>query len=245
MKTTSLWKKIVGSMLIIIIILFIAGTFYVQQNTYTATNSAQKQSEQAIHAKKYDLYTSTKSSNIGIIFYPGAFVAPESYSKWASQVALAGYNVYVLHIPLNLAFLGQDAAQPIMEEQTEETFILAGHSLGGVVASRFTAKHPEEVAGMIFLASYPDKKGNLKHTDLSVLSITASKDGVLNIEKYQKAKRYMPQQTEYIEIKGGNHAGFGAYGVQKGDSKARTSNNTQQTQISHSIIEWLEKLEEK
>lgn len=216
-----------------------------QQNTYTAIEAAQKQSEQATHEKKYDLYSNKETNKIGVIFYPGAFVTPESYSKWASHVALSGYNVYILHLPLNLAFLRQDAAQDIIEEQPEETFILAGHSLGGVIASRFTAEHSDEVAGMIFFASYPDKKGSLKNTNIPVLSITASNDGVLNSEKYQEAKGYMPEETAYIEINGGNHANFGMYGKQKGDSTATISNEDQQAKISTYIVEWLDNLEGK
>lgn len=245
MKKWALWQKILGAILIILIMLLGAGAIYVHQSTYTPTASAQQQSEQAIHEKGYDLYSDGQTAKIGVIFYPGAFVTAESYSEWALQVASAGYNVYVLHMPLNLAVFSQNAAQTIIEDHSEETFVLAGHSLGGVIASRFTAEHSKEVAGMIFLASYPDKKGNLENTDLSVLSITASNDGVLNLEKYHEAKDYLPEQTKYIEIEGGNHAGFGMYGTQKGDSAATISNKAQQTEISKHIIEWLDELEEE
>ncbi|MDN6842839.1 MAG: alpha/beta hydrolase, partial [Staphylococcus equorum] len=244
MRKWTLWQKVMSAILIIMFMLLGAGAIYVHQSTYTATEAAQQQSEQAIHKKDYDLYSDGQTTNVGVIFYPGAFVTAESYSKWASQVALAGYNVYVLHMPLNLAVFSKNAAQTIIEDHSEESFVLAGHSLGGVIASRFTAEHPKEVAGMIFLASYPDKKGNLENTDLSALSITASNDGVLNSEKYRKAKVYMPAEAEYREIEGGNHAGFGMYGAQKGDAAATISKKTQQAKISTYIIEWLDELEE-
>lgn len=48
-----------------------------------------------------------------------------------------------------------------------------------------------------------------------VLSITATKDKVLNQEAYQEAKQYLPERTEYVSINGGNHGGFGSYGEQK------------------------------
>ncbi|BAK95831.1 alpha/beta hydrolase [Tetragenococcus halophilus] len=245
MKKWALWQKIIGIILLTGIILFSTGAIYVYQSTYTASEVAQKQSEQATHEKDYDLYSDGKSSELGVIFYPGAFVAAESYSQWSSQVASAGYSVYVLHMPLNLAVFSKNAAQPIMDDHPNQSFILAGHSLGGVIASRFVAEHPKEVAGMIFLASYPDEKGSLQDTNLPVLSITASKDGVLNWEKYQKGKNYLPEKTDYIEIKGGNHAGFGMYGAQKGDSSATITKKAQQTKISICITEWLDKLKEK
>ncbi|GMA07927.1 hypothetical protein GCM10025886_10780 [Tetragenococcus halophilus subsp. flandriensis] len=143
-------------------------------------------------------------------------------------------------MPLNLAVFSKNTAQAIIDDHPNQSFILAGHSLGGVIASRFVAEHPKEVAGMIFLASYPDEKGSLQGTDLPVLSITASKDGVLNWEQYQKGKNYLPEKTDYIEIKGGNHA------VLEGtDSSATISKEAQQTKISIYITEWLDKLEEK
>ena len=62
----------------------------------------------------------------------------------------------------------------------------------------------------------------------------------LNWTSYQKAKQFLPKDTQYVSIEGGNHAGFGNYGVQKGDSKATISNEQQQTEISQLIVAWLQ-----
>lgn len=245
MKKWALWQKIIGIILLTGIILFGVGAIYVHQSTYTASEVAQKQSEQATHEKDYDLYSDGQTSKLSIIFYPGAFVTTESYSQWATQVASAGYSIYVLHMPLNLAVFSKDAAQEVIEDSPEERFVLAGHSLGGVIASRFAAEHSKEIDGLIFLASYPDEKGTLKNTDLSVLSMTASNDEVLDSTKYYQAKDYMPTRTTSVEIKGGNHAEFGSYGAQKGDGSATISNKEQQIKISTYIVEWLDSLEEK
>lgn len=103
---------------------------------------------------------------------------------------------------------------------------MGGHSLGGVIASRFAADHQNNSAleGVFFLASYPDQKGSLKDFKGKVLSIVGSKDGVLNQSSYEKAKTYLPQQTLSVTLDGGNHAGFGSYGVQKGDNQADWTN---------------------
>jgi hypothetical protein len=50
----------------------------------------------------------------------------------------------------------------------------------------------------------------------------------------------LPKDTQYVSIEGGNHAGFGNYGVQKGDNKATISNEQQQTEISQLIVAWLQ-----
>lgn len=113
-------------------------------------------------------------------------VAPASYSEWAQEVATKGYDVYIVHFPLNLAVLAPNAAEQIIKDHPQQNFVLAGHSLGGVMASRFVAENEQRIKGMIYLASYPDEKGALNKQDLPVLSITATNDGVLNWTSYQK-----------------------------------------------------------
>lgn len=65
------------------------------------------------------------------------------------------------------------------------------------------------------MASYADEGGSLKNTDLSILQITGSDDGVLNREDWESAKANLPEDTTYVTIEGGNHGQFGSYGMQK------------------------------
>ena len=52
--------------------------------------------------------------------------------------------------------------------------MIGGHSLGGVMASRYANANmdDERLKGVYFMASYPDEKGTLSKTDLPVISIT-------------------------------------------------------------------------
>lgn len=90
---------------------------------------------------------------------------------------------------------------------------------------------------MFFLASYPDEKGSLANQSIPVLSLTGENDHVLNHDAFQKAKKELPKAAEYQEIAGGNHAGFGAYGAQKGDGKAEIKD--QNEQVAQRLIAWL------
>lgn len=92
------------------------------------------------------------------------------------------------------------------------------------------------------MASYPDQKGRLDQTKLPVLSLTASRDGVLNQEKWQAARKYLPTTTRFAEFKGGNHAGFGDYGHQKGDHRATVSDQAQQDWIARQLLNWLQQI---
>ena len=118
--------------------------------------------------------------------------------------------------------------------------------MGGVMASRYA--HNKQIdpttdmghlRGVFFLASYPDSKGSLKNTALPVLSVTGSNDGLLNQKSYLESKNFLPQNSIYSSIEGGNHAGFGSYGNQKGDNQAVISNKEQQNKLYSTLSSWL------
>lgn len=242
-KKKSLGKKIGIGLIVALILLVGSGGIYLKFATYQATDEAQKMSQTAQNEGSYTLYASGNDQSVGVIFYPGALVAPESYSLWATQVAKEGHDVYVMHPTFNLAVLSPNIADKVSQDQPDRKFVLAGHSLGGVMASRYAKNNLAQVAGMVFLASYPDEKGSLKEADLPVLSITATNDGVLNWDNYESARQYLPATTDYLSIDGGNHAGFGSYGAQKGDKGATISNAEQQEEIGNAISQWLGTIE--
>lgn len=171
-----------------------------------------------------------------VIFYPGALVDPKSYSIWANKVAQAGFSVYIVRFPLDLAVLNVNAANKI---QGNSEYVIGGHSLGGTMACRYAKNHPKKLKGVFLLASYPEKKGDLHEIKVPILSLTGTNDGVLNYTNYKKAKKLLPINTVYEQISGGNHAGFGSYGKQKGDNPASISNRKQQNIVSKLLINWL------
>lgn len=179
------------------------------------------------------------SSGAAVIFYPGALVEAESYAPLAKRIATAGHPFYIAQMPFNLAVIKGDAAEEIISAHPEQSFVIGGHSLGGVMASRYAAAHEDQLEGVFYLASYPDEKGSLKDTTLSVLSILGSADTVVNRENYNEGRAYLPGNTVYFSIEGGNHAQFGSYGKQKGDGEASITEEEQQTRTARAILDWL------
>lgn len=235
------FKKIALWVVSILLVLLAAGFIYIKSSTYHPTPQATKSASQA---EKLDnaLVFKGNPDKPSIIFYQGALVDNASYSIWASKVAEAGYSVYLLKEPLNLAIFNPDLAEKVIKDEHLSQYIVGGHSLGGVMASRFAAGHQDNSAleGVFFLASYPDQKGSLKDYKGKVLSLVGSKDSVINQSSYEKAKAYLPQQTMNVTLDGGNHAGFGSYGAQKGDNQADISNEKQQEEIAAELIKWLQ-----
>ncbi|MBQ9057656.1 MAG: hypothetical protein IJ125_00550 [Atopobiaceae bacterium] len=178
----------------------------------------------------------------GMVFYPGAKVEAEAYAPLLTNCARAGITSIVVRPPFNLAILNAGAAGGVLEQFPEiETWVLAGHSLGGSMAGDYTADHADTISLLVFLAAYP-------HLDLSnyggaVLSIVGSEDTVINRTNYEEAKDKCPHNTQEVVISGGNHAGFGNYGEQDGDGKATITSEQQQAQTVAAILNAVESTE--
>lgn len=233
-------KKILLWLVGISVVVIIAGATYLHFSAYQPTSSAEHAAQTANITNNTTTFKS-KDSKMTVIFYPGALVTPDSYSIWAKQVAENGYTVKIVHFPLNMAFFNLNAANSLVSKN--ENYVIGGHSLGGAMAARYAHNHDSKnLKGVFFLGAYADEKGRLDKTDLAVLSLTGSRDGVINWEKYNTGKQYLPKNTKYVTIQGGNHGNFGSYGQQKGDKKATISNSQQQKIIATQLTKWLQSI---
>lgn len=183
-------------------------------------------------------FETTAETTANFIFYPGGLVQPESYAVLARSLAANGVNTYIIAMPLNLAVLdaqGAKRALPLLNPRGIN--IIGGHSLGGTMAAEYVMNSTIRVQGITFLASYPNS--DIHQLNIPVLSIYGSQDGVLNMERYTNSKSYMPDSFEEHVIKGGNHAQFGDYGLQKKDMGATISDDQQIRETVSTIVDWI------
>lgn len=177
----------------------------------------------------------------GFIFYPGGGGKAEAYAPICRQIAEQGYEVIIAKMPLNLAVLSPNKADKIISDfDNIDSWSIGGHSLGGVMASKYASTH-EEIKGVALYASYPSDD-KLKNSNMEVVSIYGSKDGVINKENLYESKENLPADTIFIEIDGGNHSQFGDYGLQEGDNKAVISGEKQFNITAEYTIELLDKI---
>ncbi len=173
------------------------------------------------------------NSDVGFIFYPGGKVEFTAYIPLLRDLAKGGVFCVIEKMPLNLAVLDSGAAADVMSEYASiKKWYIGGHSLGGSMAASF-ADENDKIAGLVLLASY--STANLSDDLLPVLSIYGDKDGVLNMEKYDKYESNLPKNKIEHILAGANHAGFGMYGAQDGDNVA-TMTNGEQIDIAASLI---------
>lgn len=170
------------------------------------------------------------TAETGFIFYPGGKVDPRAYAPAAHALADAGHLVVIVPMPLNLAVLGSNRADAVIEAfPAVHNWAIGGHSLGGTMAASYAAGHPEAVEGLILWASYPTQRGSLAaNSELVAASIFGTVDGLVSLDEIEQSRALLPASTEWTAIEGGNHAQFGWYGPQDGDNPATISREAQQ-----------------
>ena len=178
-----------------------------------------------------------EGATVGVIFYPGGKVEHRAYIPLMAQLAERGILCVLVEMPFRLAVFDINAASGVKEEYPEiERWYIGGHSLGGSMAASYLKKHENEYAGLILLASY--STADLSQSDLAVLSVYGSEDGVLNRKKYKENLKNLPSDLTESIIDGGCHAGFGMYGPQKGDGTPRISAAAQIRPAAGQISIW-------
>lgn len=229
-------KKIKIAIVIILLLILGYGIFYLTDYYHaekTATDLLNGSGNVSVIKSSNGLFLNGSGNDTALIFYPGAKVEYTSYLPMFTQLASQGIDCYLVEMPFNIAFFGQNSADDIIDNSTYSHYFIAGHSLGGVVASSYV-NSTDNVDGLILLASYPTE-------DLSkpVLSIYGSEDKSLNLEKYNQAKPFTNNNLTEIIIDGGNHAQFAYYGDQSGDGKAKISPQNQQNQTVIAILNFI------
>ena len=233
-------KKIVLPLLAGVILL-ITTLWYVNDYYHTDENVQEYlQTKETVSVTEMSagLYLDGPGDYAAMIFYPGAKVEYTAYLPLLTDLAEQGIDCFLIKMPCNLAFFGQNKAKKIMDSYEYDHWYLSGHSLGGAMAASYASGHLESLNGLVLLAAYPTK--SLKSDSFSVLSLYGSKDGVLNMEKVEEGNSFMPADYAEVCIEGGNHAQFGNYGEQKGDHAAEIRREEQQAQTVEAILKMME-----
>ena len=237
-------KKVIGVLLVLVLALGVGGFVYIN-DYYHADNEAlavlgSVETDEVIVSQKDGMavFLPRGGSDTGLIFYPGGKVEYSAYAPLLYRCAEMGITCVLVEMPGNLAVLDINAADGIQERYTHvNEWYLAGHSLGGAMASSYLASHAEAYEGMILLGAYATEPLNGD----KVLSIYGSEDRVLNMEKYEENRANLPADYTELIIDGGCHAYFGAYGAQEGDGVPTITAETQWDITAQAIAQFVKK----
>lgn len=224
------WLVAGGAVLLILAIL--AGAFLWYVSDYYRTEDVAlevlAQDNGISQRDNLTILSPTAPTETAIIFYPGAKVEAEAYLPLLDQIRQTGVTCILVHMPFNMAIFDANAAEEVIAQFPEfQHWYVAGHSMGGAMASKFASDHPDQVDGLILMGAYI--YGN--YPDEKALTIYGS----LN----QSVEDHIDYTENIVEIEGGNHAQFGNYGPQKGDLPATISAEEQQAQTVAAIEAFL------
>lgn len=184
----------------------------------------------------------------GLIFYPGGMVEPKAYAPLARALAERGYTVIIVKLPFRSAPLASQEervyaqTQTFLETSGVETWVLGGHSRGAAIATRFAHQFPDVLDGLILMGTSHPKEAafDLSALTIPVMKLYATNDGLASVEEVKENAIYLPSDTLWVEIVGGNHQQFGYYGAQLGDGEAEISREDQQAQVLDAVLQMLE-----
>jgi Alpha/beta hydrolase family len=176
----------------------------------------------------------------GLVFVPGARVDSRAYAHVLRPLVEAGYFVAVLKEPLGLSVLDPNHAKTVLAVHPEIAhWALAGHSVGGVTAAQL-ADADEQVNALVLFGSYPASR--LQRTDLKVVSIYGSADGLTTPADVDEARGRLPAATSYVEVPGAAHSWFADYGDQPGDGPGSGDRAAAQAMITKATRDLLASL---
>lgn len=232
-KPSSRRKKwlIAGGIVLLTLAILAGAFFWYVSDYYRAEDVALAVMAQDNGITRQDdltILSPTYPTDTAIIFYPGAKVEAEAYLPLLDQIRQTGVTCILVHMPFRMAIFDADAAEEVIAQFPEiRHWYIAGHSMGGAMASKFAADHPDQVDGLILMGAYI--YGD--YPDENTLTIYGS----LN----QSVEDHIDYTENIVEIEGGNHAQFGNYGPQKGELPATISAQEQQAQTVAAIEAFL------
>ncbi len=190
----------------------------------------------------------------GLIFFPGGLVSPEAYAPMSRAISEQGFNVFIVKLPFGSAPLEseetsvQNLALQIMESNPLIRYwAVGGHSRGAAIASRFVILHGESFDGLILIGTTHPKEAafDLSTSTLAVTKIYAANDGLASVGEVKANLQYLPEDTNWVLIEGGNHSQFGYYGSQLGDNSATISREVQQRLTVDAVLSALKGIQER
>ena len=235
MKTRRMSRRkkwlLAGGIVLLVLAILVGAFFWYVSDYYRAEDVALEVLAQDSGIEVQDDLTILSPSyptDTAVIFYPGAKVEAEAYLPLLDQIRQLGVTCILVHMPFHMAIFDANAAEEVMAQFPEyQHWYIAGHSMGGAMASQFAADHPDEVDGLILLGAY--LYGDYPEEDALTIY------GSLN----QSVEDDIDYTENVVEIEGGNHAQFGNYGPQKGDLPATISAEEQQRQTVEAIEAFL------
>ncbi len=184
----------------------------------------------------------TATPTAGLILYPGANCDIRGYAPVLRKIAAMGYLVVAIEMPFDLAIFAPNRADDVRAAfpQVRE-WVVAGHSLGGVVAGRYAFQHQDDLAGLILWDAYPAESNSLSGSSLPVMHIHRATTGGSPPPTFADKRHLFPSDARWVPVPGGIHMYFGSFdgGGYEEEWEPVISRDTQQEIVVAAMLQGL------
>jgi pimeloyl-ACP methyl ester carboxylesterase len=157
-------------------------------------------------------------------------------------IAAAGYRAHLVYLPMRCACTDSQIGQLFQEIRSliagepDRAWILAGHSRGGMLATRYVHENGAGLLGLVLIGTTHPRDFSLAGATMPVTKIYGTRDGVAPHAKMLENAHLLPPGTKWVEIEGGNHVQFGYYRHQLGDDDATIPRARQQEAVENALL---------
>ncbi|MBN1264711.1 MAG: hypothetical protein JXA25_04410 [Anaerolineales bacterium] len=187
----------------------------------------------------------SETPETGLILFPEGRMEFRNYAPVAQKIANEGYQVIVLSRRLDREYdeaKEQARIENVMAAYPEiRQWVVGAHTWGGVVAVNYALDFPEKVSGVVLWAVRMDESGDMSGSDLPVLYVYGTLDEG-NVGLVAASSPYLPDQTVWVPVEGGNRVGFGSFGPMAADVGATISLDEQQSAAARATIDFMQTL---
>jgi pimeloyl-ACP methyl ester carboxylesterase len=237
-----LLQTIVGLLLITVILLAIWYQIDGQPLSETDNYLSADNFESSQNENGDWIFTPKSPNGMGIAIIHGALVKAESYAKTAAFFAAQGYKVWMPQGNIRLPLTSADRFATELDGMPENQWFFLGHSMGGFTSLEIheRMKNKQKITGFFIWAGGMVK--DFSHLEKPVMVISASNDDILPAERFEKIQSYLPKQTIYKSIEGGNHKNFALYSHQFFDGEATIPHHQQIDMANQITLDFIKTL---
>ena len=169
-----------------------------------------------------------------LIFFQGGLADPKAYAPLCRNLANQGFTTHLIKMKGRMPQWDYNKIHDLFDLE-KGNYIIGGHSQGAKMAAQFVYENRQLMKGLFLLGTSHPRDIDLSDRTLPTLKLYAEFDGLASVEEVMENKNKLPQNTQLMLLKGGNHSQFGNLGRLLTDQKAEIS----QTQQQYKTVELL------
>ncbi|RNL87772.1 alpha/beta hydrolase [Sinomicrobium pectinilyticum] len=179
-----------------------------------------------------------------IIFFQGGLTDPKAYAPLCRKMAENGFTCHLIKMDWRMPQWDYKKIETLFDLKNGK-YIIGGHSQGAKMAAQFVYENPGLMKGLFLLGTSHPRDIDLSGRSIPTIKLYGELDGLASVFEVMENKNKLPEHTDLIEIKGGNHSQFGYLGKLLTDNNAEIDLAEQQRLTFDELIDFFHKTASK